>query len=109
MKPKKRLRSRYPETEAQKLMIRESAAAYGIDCEVVNVRQAKDQLSRLLDKASKGSRIVITSDGRPRAMIVRFRPAVAGARWLPHTELRKKTLLREDSTPFIREERDSGF
>ena len=91
------------------MMVRESAAAYGIDCEVVNVREAKDQLSRLLDRASKGCRVVITSDGRPKAMIVRFRSMVAGSKWAPHAELRARTLVREDSSLFIRKERDGGF
>jgi prevent-host-death family protein len=109
MKPRKRLRSTYPEAEAKKLMLEESAVAYGIDREVVNVREAKDQLSRLLDKASQGSQIVITSDGTPKAMIVRFRPAIAGTRWIPHTALRNKTLMSVDSTASIRQERDGGY
>jgi prevent-host-death family protein len=90
-------------------MIKEAAAAHGIDCEVVNVREAKDQLSSLLELATKGKRIVITSDGRPKAMIVRYRPAVLGRPWEPHDELRRKTLVVEDSAPSIRRERDAGF
>ena len=82
---------------------------YGIECEVVNVREAKDQLSALLEMARKGKRIVITSDGQPKAMIVRYRPAVVGRPWESHEELRKRTLIKEDSTPFIRQERDSGY
>ena len=36
----------------------------------VNVRAAKDQLSKLLELASRGSEIVITSDGQPKARLV---------------------------------------
>jgi prevent-host-death family protein len=39
----------------------------------VNVRAAKDQLSRLLDQAAQGTSVVITSDGAPRARLVAFR------------------------------------
>lgn len=87
----------------------EAAATYGIVCDVVNVREAKDQLSSLLDRAERGERIVVTSDGRPKAMIVRYRPMVQGAKWTSHRALREKTLIVEDSTPFIRAERDSGY
>ena len=87
----------------------EAAAAYGIVCGVVNVREAKDQLSSLLDRAERGERIVVTSDGRPKAMIVRYRPMVQGAKWTSLRALREKTTIVEDSTPFIRAERDSGY
>ena len=44
----------------------------------VNVRTAKDQISALLERASEGEEIVITSDGRPKGMLVRFRPQAEG-------------------------------
>ena len=40
----------------------------------VSVREAKDRLSSLLQRAELGEEIVITSDGEPKAMLVRFRP-----------------------------------
>lgn len=40
----------------------------------VSVREAKDQLSALLQRAEAGEEIVITSDGEPKAMLVRHRP-----------------------------------
>jgi prevent-host-death family protein len=109
MKKKRKIRATYPEAEAQALEIREAATAYGIECDVVNVREARDQLSNLLDRAAKGARIVITSDGMPKAMIVRYRPVITGPKWnsVKHTLI--EPLIIEDSTPFIRAERDSGY
>jgi prevent-host-death family protein len=37
---------------------------------VVNVREAKAQLSRILDRVAKGEEIVITKAGRPVAKLV---------------------------------------
>lgn len=90
-------------------MIMEAAAAYGIRRDVVSVREAKDQLSALLQRASRGEQIVITSDGLPRAMIVRYRPAIRGKPWKPHADLRATMPMTPDSTPLIREMRDGGY
>lgn len=109
MKKTRRIRAPYPEAGAQLLAIREAAAAYGIECKVVNVREAKDNLSSLLDCAARGEQVVITSDGHPKAMIVRYRPVIHGAKWTSQRTLRQKTLIIEDSTPFMREERDGGY
>jgi prevent-host-death family protein len=103
----KRRRSTYPAAKAERLSINEAAAKYGVDCEVVNVREAKDQLSRLLECAAKGKLIVVTSDGRPKAMIVRYRPYVQGAAWASRRLLRRRMPMSEDSTPLIREMRDT--
>jgi prevent-host-death family protein len=107
MNRKRRIRSTYPEAKAGKLAIEEAAATYGIECGVVNVREAKDQLSSLLDRAAKGEQIVITSDGHPKAMIVRYRPIIRGAKWTSQHELRKLSVC-EDSAQILRDERDSG-
>jgi prevent-host-death family protein len=109
MKRKQRIRSTFPEAMAQELAIMEAAAAYGIDCDVVSVREAKDNLSGLLDRAERGEQIVITSDGRPKAMIVRYRPMIQGAKWTSRRALRQKTLVSEDSAPIIRKTRDSSY
>ena len=108
MKRKSRIRSSYPEAKAQEVVIKEAAAAYGIEVAVVSVREAKDQLSRLLDRAEQGTKVVITSDGRPKAMIVRYRPHITGTGWTSHRDLRSKTLIVEDSATLIRGERDRG-
>jgi prevent-host-death family protein len=109
MKKKRKIRATYPEAEAQALEIKEAATSYGIECEVVNVREARDQLSNLLDRAAKGERIVITSDGTPKAMIVRYRPIIRGVPWSSKKHILVEPLIIEDSTPFIRAERDSGY
>ena len=97
---------REPET-AQ--MIKEAAAEYGLRRDVVSVREAKDQLSGLLQRAARGEQIVITSDGQPRAMIVRYRPVIRGKPWLPHADLRAAMPMTPDSTPLVRAMRDSGY
>jgi prevent-host-death family protein len=109
MKNKRKVRATYPEAKALELEIREAAAEYGVRCDVVNVREAKDQLSSLLDRAASGERIIVTSDGQPKAMIVRYRPMITGAKWTSHSELRKLTTIIEDSAPILRAERDSGY
>jgi prevent-host-death family protein len=109
MTRKRRNRSTYPEAKAQSLQIQEAAATYGISCEIVTVRQAKDQLSSLLDRAEKGERIVVTSDGRPKAMIVRYRPTIQGGKWTSHRALRERTTIVEDSSKILRDEKDSGY
>ncbi len=47
----------------------------------VSVREAKDQLSALLQRAAAGEEIVITSDGEPKAMLVRHKPVLTGKPW----------------------------
>lgn len=90
-------------------MIKEAAAAYGLRRDVVSVREAKDGLSGLLQRAARGEQIVITSDGQPKAMIVRYRPAIRGKAWAPHHDLRASLPETPDSTAMIREQRDSGY
>jgi prevent-host-death family protein len=109
MKKGRRLRATYPQAKATRLSIEEAAATYGVPCQVVNVRVAKDQLSSLLDRAAQGARIVITSDGLPKAMIVRYQPFIHGTRWTSRQSLRQKSPPSDDSTPIIREMRDSGY
>jgi prevent-host-death family protein len=109
MPSRRKRRATYPEAKATRLRIEEAAAAFGVDCRVVNVRAAKDQLSSLLEAAERGERIVITSDGLPKAMIVRYRPFTAGSRWTSRQALRNKMPVSDDSTPLIRRMRDSGY
>lgn len=110
MKPKTPSTASYghkePETPQQ---IREAAAAYGIKRDVVSVREAKDQLSGLLQRAARGEQIVITSDGEPKAMIVRYRPVLRGKPWQSLKAFRDTMPMTPDSTPVIRAERDSGY
>ncbi|MDE3084391.1 MAG: type II toxin-antitoxin system prevent-host-death family antitoxin [Verrucomicrobiota bacterium] len=89
-------------------MVQEAAAAYEKPVEI-NVRAAKDQLSSLLDRAAQGENIVITSDGKPKAMIVRYRPVITGQAARSRRALRRSMAVTPDSTKTIREMRDSGF
>ena len=91
-----------PETPQQ---IREAAAAYGIRRDVVAVREAKDQLSALLQRAAKGEQIVITSDGEPKAMIVRYRPVLRGKPWKSLAAFRATLPMQPDSQALIDEDR----
>ncbi len=89
-------------------IVREAEAVYGAPMEI-SVRAAKDQLSALLERAAQGEDIVITSDGRPKAMIVRYRPVIVGAPARSRAALRATMRMGPDSTATIRAERDSGF
>jgi prevent-host-death family protein len=107
------MKRKTPESELPKglkpWMVHEaSQAAYSQPTEV-NVRAAKDQLSALLERAAQGEDIVITSDGKPKAMIVRYRPVISGKPAKSLRELRKTMPVTPDSTEMIREQRDSGF
>ena len=89
-------------------MVQEAEAAYGEPVEV-SVRTAKDQLSSLLERAAQGEDIVITSDGKPKAMIVRYRPRIIGQPAKSLRAMRRLMPMTPDSTAMIREMRDSGY
>jgi prevent-host-death family protein len=72
----------------------------------VSVREAKDQLSALLQRAEAGEEIVITSDGEPKAMLVRFRPTPSGKPWRSLAEFRATMPMTPDSTAAISEMRE---
>jgi prevent-host-death family protein len=105
------MKKKIPESELPKglkpWMVQEAQGAYAEPAEV-SVRVAKDQLSSLLERAAQGEDIVITSDGKPKAMIVRYRPLITGKPAKSLRELRKSMPMTPDSTEMIREMRDSG-
>jgi prevent-host-death family protein len=107
MKRKKPRSSHYPESGDTAEKIKEDAAKYGLRRDVLGVREAKDQLSSILKRAAGGEEIVITSDGIPAAMVVRYRPAITGKPYQPDWDLLRSVSMTSDSTPLIREERDS--
>ncbi len=72
----------------------------------VSVREAKDQLSSLLQRAEAGEEIVVTSDGEPKAMLVRFRPTPAGKPWQSLAAFRASQPEQPDSTAAISEMRE---
>jgi prevent-host-death family protein len=88
--------------------IREDASIYGLRRDVLGVREAKDQLSALLQRAMGGEEIVITSDGVPTAMIVRYKPIIRGKPFTPNLDLLRSMPMTSDSTSRIRAERDDG-
>lgn len=63
----------------------------------VSVREAKDRLSTLLQLASEGEEIVITSDGEPKAMLVPHRPRAAGKPWVSLAAFRSTQPPQADS------------
>jgi prevent-host-death family protein len=103
MKPKKASASYNQGQRETPQQIREAAAAYGIKRDVVAVREAKDQLSALLQRAAQGEQIVITSDGEPKAMIVRYRPVLRGKPWKSLAEFRAAQPMQPDSAALIDE------
>jgi prevent-host-death family protein len=85
----------------------EEASASPRQRATVSVREAKDQLSALLQRVANGEQIVITSDGEPKAMLVKFRPIMGGTPWRPLGDFLTAQPLGPDSTPSLRAERDS--
>ena len=108
MKKKKQVSEVYPEAKDTVTQIREDAAVYGLRRDVLGVREVKDQLSSLLQRAARGEEIVVTSDGVPTAMIVRYKPVIRGRPFKPNWALLRSMPMTSDSTKLIREERDSG-
>ena len=109
MKKKAKGDVRYTEPKDSGMMVQEAARDAGLQREVVSVREAKDSLSSLLQRAAAGEDIVITSDGQPKAMIVRYKPVIIGAPARSRAALRATMTMGKDSTAAIRAERDSGY
>jgi prevent-host-death family protein len=61
---------KYPPHKPEPMVLKEIAVAPGIG-EVISVRSAKAHLSALLDLVAGGREITITSDGKPKAKLVK--------------------------------------
>lgn len=61
---------KYPSAKSGPMVLKEVAVAPGIG-EVISVRSAKAHLSALLDLVVSGHEITITSDGKPKAKLVK--------------------------------------
>ena len=61
---------KYPPYKPQPAVLKEVAIAPGIG-EVISVRAAKTHLSALLELVAAGQEITITSDGKPKAKLVK--------------------------------------
>lgn len=73
---------------------------------MTNVRNAKAQLSALLERAARGEEIVITSGGKPKARLLALAPAVAPFR----VNKRLLAVRRRPGRPadvLVREDRDA--
>lgn len=73
----------------------------------INVRTAKNQLSSLLERATRGDVVVITSDGKPKAKLVPYASRRKSFRvdW----QLLKATAAKSGAKPaekIVREDRD---
>lgn len=86
--------------------LREAAVEYKVPMKL-NVRSAKDRFSQVVELASQGHEITITSDGEPKAKIVAFRKE--RKRFQPNWDLIKgwETSSGRTGTEIIREDRDS--
>jgi prevent-host-death family protein len=90
-------------------MVEEASAEILRRRATVSVREAKDQMSALLARVAVGDEIVITSDGEPKAMLVRYRPVVGGRPWRSLAALRATMPVTPDSTGLVRDNRDSSY
>ena len=61
---------KYPAHKPQSAVLKEVTVAPGIG-EVISVRAAKTHLSALLELVAAGQEITITSDGKPKAKLVK--------------------------------------
>jgi len=68
---------KYPPHKPQPAVLKEVAIAPGIG-EVISVRAAKAHLSALLELVAAGQEITITSDGKPKAKLVKAEPRKRG-------------------------------
>ncbi len=96
----------YPEPRNSVAQIIEDAAAYGIRRDVLGVREAKDQISALLQRAAGVEEIVITNGGVPTVMIVRYRPVIHGKPWQSLRSFRATQPLQPDSQKQIDADRE---
>jgi prevent-host-death family protein len=90
-------------------MVEEASAEILRRRTTVSVREAKDQMSALLARVAVGEEVVITSDGEPRAMLVRYRPVVGGRPWRSLEAWRATMPMTPDSTSLVRGDRDSSY
>lgn len=106
MKRKQKAAKAQPPTES--IRAAEPAAVYGSTLRI-NVRAAKDRLSSLLEIAARGSEVVITRDGKPKAKLVAVQPERKPFKvdwaWLQSMPLRPGKPAEE----IIREDRDGRF
>jgi prevent-host-death family protein len=90
------------------MVLREVAVAPGIG-EIINLRSAKTHLSALLELVAGGREITITSDGKPKAKLIRV-PEATGRRafqGMGDFLMRQPIHGGPSAEELIREDRDS--
>jgi prevent-host-death family protein len=99
---------KYPPYKPQPAVLKEVAIAPGIG-EVISVRSAKAHLSALLDLVAKGREITITSDGKPKAKLVKAETRERGKVFQGMGDYLMKQPIHRGPTAdeIIREDRDA--
>ena len=81
----KRKTTKYPVAKSQPMALKEVAVASGVG-DIINVRSAKTHLSALLEWVAGGHEITITSDGKPKAKLIRAREAAGRKTFSPGSQ-----------------------
>lgn len=66
---KKKVEQKYPEHKPSALLLKEAVALPGVGLSIP-VRAAKAKLSALLELVAGGQEVTITSDGKPKAVLL---------------------------------------
>ena len=98
---------KYPELKPSASALREAVAVPGVGL-TIPVRAAKAKLSALLELVAGGQEVTITSDGKPKATLSRYRPRITGTPYKPNWDLLRSMPMTSDSTEAIRRMRDEG-
>jgi prevent-host-death family protein len=98
----------YPPIKSEPMVLKEVAVAPGIG-EVISVRSAKTHLSALLDLVAGGREITITSDGKPKAKLVKAKTCERGKIFQGMGDYLMKQPIHRGPTAdeIIREDRDT--
>jgi prevent-host-death family protein len=98
---------KYPSHRAEPTVLKEVAVAPGIG-EVISVRSAKAHLSALLDLVAGGREITITSDGKPKAKLVKAEALEQGQIFQGMGDyLMKQPIHRGSAEEAINDDRDA--
>ncbi len=99
---------KYPPHRPEPMVLEEIAVAPGIG-EVISVRSAKAHLSALLDLVAGGREITITSDGKPKAKLVKAETRERGKVFQGMGDYLMKQPIHRGPTAdeIIREDRDA--
>jgi len=99
---------KYPELKPQVMELREAVALPGVGLSIP-VRAAKAKFSALLDLVAGGQEVTITSDGKPKAKLVKAEAREPGKVFQGMGDYLMKQPIHRGPTAdeIIREDRDS--